>query len=401
MNSLRWPSNLERRDLLFARAYYFCYLGGWGFILPFLNLFYVSLGLSGAQIGLFGSVSALVSLVVAPVWVSQVRRQPQPRRYLQLALFLGAVGYQLIGRQTSFVPILLIVFLQTFATSGIPPMSDSLAVAVAQSSGSGYGTIRVWASVGWIATVLFSGWLIERWGFQASFMGVSLAFLIGVILLFSIRPQHFSDPLQGERPRASLLSAIRRVLQDRTLVGVALALVAIGFLNSGVVQFENVFLAQLGASKSLISVAGVLSALVEIPCMVWADRLMRRHGAHRLLLVALAMIMLLRIAVFLLPAIGTILGTRLVGGISFSLYTIAFVGLISQRTPAAETGTVLALFAATLGGLVNIVASPAAGVLFDILGGRWLYVLAMAGYGLGFTSLWLTRPRPVAAPAVL
>ena len=38
-------------DLIFARMYYFAFMGGWGFILPFMNLFFVSLGLSGKQIG--------------------------------------------------------------------------------------------------------------------------------------------------------------------------------------------------------------------------------------------------------------------------------------------------------------------------------------------------------------
>jgi hypothetical protein len=67
---------LPNRDLLFARAYYFSFLSGWGFILPFINLFYVSLGLSGTQIGIIGSISSVVGLIVSPIIVSEIKKQP-------------------------------------------------------------------------------------------------------------------------------------------------------------------------------------------------------------------------------------------------------------------------------------------------------------------------------------
>ncbi len=87
------------------------------------------------------------------------------------------------------------------------------------------------------------------------------------------------------------------------------------------------------------------------------------------------------------------MAVRFIGGTSFSLYTVAFVGLISGRTPSSETGTVLALFTVTLGGGVNIIASPLAGALFDAIGPRWLYALSLAGYLAAFSALWLTRPE--------
>ena len=59
-----------------------------------------------------------------------------------------------------------------------------------------------------------------------------------------------------------------------------MAVIFMGFLNNGVLQFENVYLSQLGASKQLISVAGILSAIVELPSMIYADRIIRRVGTH-------------------------------------------------------------------------------------------------------------------------
>ena len=158
------PAKLFNNDLFFARAYYFAFMGGWGFVLPFVNLFYVSLGLTGTQIGTVGSLSALVGLIVSPIVVTEIKKLPQARMILQLCLVLGARGYFLLGQQTLFLAIVVIVFFHTIVTAAIMPSSDAMAVSVAQDAGTGYGSIRLWASVGWVIVVLSAGWLIERLG---------------------------------------------------------------------------------------------------------------------------------------------------------------------------------------------------------------------------------------------
>jgi PPP family 3-phenylpropionic acid transporter len=392
--SLKLPS----RDLFFARAYYFAFMGGWGFILPFINLFYVSLGLSGTQIGTVGSVSSTVGLIVSPILVTEIKKRPQARGILQASLMLGAVAYFLLGQQSSFFPILLIVFLQSLVGCGVVPASDAMAVHVSAEAGTGYGSIRAWASVGWIITVLTSGWLIERQGFEAGFLGVSLMWLAGALVTLLIQPRYFVSPNYAEQSKSNLKTALRHIVRDRTLLGYAIAVIFMGFLNNGVLQFENVFLSQLGASKQLISVAGIMSAVVELPFMVYADRYIRRVGPHRVLLFAITMTLLQRAAVLLFPSIATIMIVRFIGGVAFSFLTIGAVFLISSRTSPNETGTVLAIYTVTLNGLVSVLAAPISGAIFDAVGTRWLYAFAVTGYAIGWLSLWLTRPLPKVDP---
>ncbi|MBK9603514.1 MAG: MFS transporter [Anaerolineales bacterium] len=379
-------------DLLFARLYYFTFMGGWGFVLPFINLFYVSIGFNGKQIGFISSTSAIVGMLVSPLWVSEVKKRPQARNILQAALILGGIGYYAIGLQSLFPLIIIIVFLHALAASGIAPLSDSMAVTVSQESGSGYGSVRVWGSLGWIVTVLSSGWLTARYGFIAAFIGVAVMWLIAASLIFFIQPRFFSSRQISTQPKPNLRVALQYIWQDKVLRGFAFALIVIGFFNNGVLQFENVFLSELGATKQIISVAGILSAVVEIPFMIYSDKIVQRVGAHRLLLVALSMTIFMRLSVLTLPSIITIMVVRFIGGVAFSFYTISFIKLISSRTQPTETGTVLAIFSVTLAGLVNIVASPVSGAIFDVIGARWLYALSSVGYVIGIACLWLTRP---------
>ena len=275
-------------DLSFARLYYFAFMGGWGFILPFMNLFYVSLGFSGKRIGFIASTSAIVGMLVSPVWVSEVKKHPRARHILQIALILGAIGYYSIGLQKYFPFVILVVFLHSLAASGIMPLSDSMAVTVSHEKGSGYGSVRVWASLGWIVSLLSSGWLVARFGYIAGFIGVCVMWLIASGLLFFIRPNYFTSHHDLSQPKSNVHMPFQFIRLDKVLKGFAFALVAIGFLNNGVLQFENVFLSELGASKQLISIAGILSAVVELPFMIFSDRIVRRVGAHQLMMTAIS-----------------------------------------------------------------------------------------------------------------
>jgi hypothetical protein len=40
-----------------------------------------------------------------------------------------------------------------------------------------------------------------------------------------------------------------------------------------------------------------------------------------------------------------------------------------------------------------MLAAPVSGSIFDAIGPRWLYALAVTGYVLGAFVLWLTRPE--------
>jgi MFS family permease len=132
--------------------------------------------------------------------------------------------------------------------------------------------------------------------------------------------------------------------------------------------------------------------------MIVADRFVRRAGPHHVMVLAMAMIFFQRAAVLFFPSIAAIMIVRFLGGVSFSFYTISYVSLISSRTSASETGTVLALYTVTLSGLVNMLAAPTSGLLFDALGARWLYALAMTGYAVGALVLWISKPSMTASP---
>ncbi len=371
------------RDLWLTRLYYLICFGGTGFISPFLNLFFVRLGFSGSRIGWIMASCSVVALVAAPFWTSRNDKWRNPRAVLQVFLILTALSYLWLSQQTLYWGVLGAMLLRTFVYVGVPPLSDSLALSVTRAVKKGFGTVRLWNSAGWIFAGLLSGWLVEQTDARAALILGSVTFFLGALILFPISLQNFSTP-PGTTNRSSV---IRDMLHNRPMIRLGILVIAVGIANNGVQQFEAVYMDTLGASETVIGIASILGAVVEVPCMLWADRLVSRWGAPRLLRISMMMLVGIRLTVFVIPTIPTILVIKAITGVAFSFYVIAFIGFINNYNPQQQTRTVLALYNVTLPSLLGMIAPPLAGEAYDQLGARWLYAIAAVGYLLGWLSL--------------
>jgi PPP family 3-phenylpropionic acid transporter len=391
------PATVDRHDLIRTRLYYFLFYAGLGFMSPFLNLFYIQLGLTGTQIGWVTSLGALITLIAAPFWANRNARWQHPRDRLQLFLTLTALSYFLLSQQYVFLGIALVSAFRALVSAGVSPLSDSLALSISRAVRAGFGSIRVWGSLGWVVLVPLSGWIVGQTSLNISLVGAAILTASAALILYTIGAEHFSVKKIQAQVLPNFRSVINRLRSNRMMLAVAALIAIIGLGNSGVLQFESVYLRQLGASDGLIGIAGMLSAVMELPCMLWADRLVSRHGSTVMLLVSMLIYTALRATVLIIPSIATIMLMRAGQGIAFSFYTVALARLIGEQSTLHETRTVMALYTITLTNLVSIVGSPLTGAAFDAFGARWLYLIATAGYFLAFVSLRVARQPANAA----
>lgn len=363
-----------------ARWYYFVWIGAIGFYYPFLNLFYRQQGLSGTEIGLVLTIGSGVGLLAAPFWGRWSDSGAPLPRLLQLGLVGVGIALMVLSQQAAFGWIALVAAFQTLASAGLFPLSDALALRISHSRRAGYGSIRVWGSAGWAVTVLVSGWLIERSTLAAGFFGAAAAFFTSAALLLGIPKTLHAPPVQRNAEAGGLKHAVRALFRTPALLGLALALIARGILSDGHLQFGNIYLEQLGATTAIIGIASMLAALVELPGMFIADRVVKRIGAQRALLISFTITGAKLFLILFFPAVWSVLVTRAIEGLAFSLYTIGLINYVTQRAPSSQTATMLALFTVTLTALIQILSAPIGGIVFDVMGGAyWLYALAVVG----------------------
>jgi PPP family 3-phenylpropionic acid transporter len=390
------------RNLWLIRIYYFFYFGAMGAVSPFVNLFYIKNGLSGTEIGLLGTISALVGFLAAPIWgrLNDVARRP--RVVLQIALCLNSLAYYLLSQQTAFLYMAIIIAFNALVSSGINPQSQTQALAAAGKMGAGYGSIRMVGSIGYSITAAVSGYLIQQTSLVAGFIGFAILNVVSAIILFSIRtPKPVSrDPgTNPAQPKISMRQVFVEVTRNSELMAYTVALIVISILANGV-TFESVYMQRLGASESLIGQLGTFGALIEIPMMLLADRVQRRKGSTLTLIFSFIFYAAGFSIIVIHPSIPSFFIFRFVNAIGFSLYAVSCTYFVVERAPGQQIATILALFSVTISSIVSMIASPISGKLFDLVGPYWLYVNAMIGYCIAVVIIYfkVIRKKKTAVP---
>lgn len=383
----------SRRNLWLMRAYYFLWIGAGGFLLPFVTLVYQARGLSGAEIGLLSTCGALAGMATAPIWGRMGDRSAAPRRLLQIVLLSSACVALLRGLQTTFFGFALFVVLESLVGSGIGSLSSTQALAVVEGEKAGFGSIRLWGSLGWAVAAPLAGRLMEKFGLFAPFVGYAAMLILSVSLLGSLHGAKHPPAVIHTKARAPISQVLRTLGRSPAMTGLALALVFLWLSGAGRQQFESIYLAQLGASATLIGWANTAGALIEPPFMLLTDRILRRYGAGRVLRFAILLQAIAYLPVVLFPAVFSVFVLRILFSVAFSLNVVSYLTYLVENAPDGQGATVISLFEVTLRGGVGLISAPLAGLFFDAFGAHGLYVIGVAGGLLAWLILGVTMPR--------
>ncbi|MFC1936480.1 MFS transporter [Chloroflexota bacterium] len=371
----------SKKDLWLIRLYYFVLFGALGYILPFLNLYYDRLGISAGHIGIFVTVNSVVSLIVSPMVGLMIGMFPKPVRIIQIELILSGIVLALIGLNES-VPILaLLVGLNALLFAGVYPTSISIAQSIAEHAPGkvGFGSIRLFGSLGWAIVTYGAGLAIEKYGMVVVFIGYGVFVLVGAWLLGCIKFTEEIGMGESESKGMKLTSVLSAVVKDKALVGFGLmVLISYGALI-GVRQFEVLFMDQLGAPESIIGLAFTIAALVEIPFMILSDRLIDKINSTNVLRLSLLLELARLIFVALFPSVPIILIGRAITGIAYALNIVALVKFIHERAPRGQNVTLQALYNITIPNMISILASPVIGSVFDARSGYAMYYIGIIG----------------------
>jgi PPP family 3-phenylpropionic acid transporter len=374
------------------RIYYLLWTGAGGFIFPFISLFYAQKGLSGTQMGWLTTIGSLIALVSAPLIGRISDNASNPRRILQFCLFGSGALIFLLGQQNLFVWMALIIAIEALVGAPIYPLSDSHALSIS-SEKEGFGSIRLWGSLGWAITAFIGGWMVSRAGLVSIFWGYAALYGLCILVLGRIitTPKPASH-IEEQRPRLS--TVIRSLVNHRTLLGLTIALSIFWLSNGGRHQFETLYMNQLGASEKLIGWAYTYPALMELPIMLWTDKLVRKYGAGKILSLSILLEGIALLAIVVYPSIASIMFMRAASGFYYSFYAIASVGYAVENAPEGQGATILSLYYVTLNGILALFSAPLNGAIFDWMGAYPLYIIAAIGTFLAWLALVISQRKP-------
>lgn len=354
------------KPLFFAKVFYFFYYAAWACLLPFLGLYYQSLGYEGGQIGLLTSITPLTILFAAPMWAGLADTTRRHKAILLGTIAGAAAAALVLSWVSSFWALALVILFYAFFSAPIIPIIDSSVLALLGDQPDRYGSQRVWGAIGWGAAGPLAGWLTGQYGLHLSFY--SFIALAAVALLAAT-----CLPIHSAPNATPFWKGMGRLLADRRWILFLLVVFLSGSGLSVVHGFLFLYLDQLGASNSLMGSTLTIATLSEIPVLFFSGQMLRRWGTRGLMLLSLSAYLIRAFGYALAPGPELVLLLQLTHGLTFSAMLVAGVSFAAQMAPPGLSATAQGVFSSTMMGLAGITGSLAGGVLYQAFGGRGVF----------------------------
>jgi MFS transporter, PPP family, 3-phenylpropionic acid transporter len=142
-------------------AWYFAYFAFIGSFLPYFSLYLESVGRSPAEIGILMSIGQVVRVLVPALWGWLSDRSGKRTPIIRWSAVLSVLGFSAYFVADTFPALLLATLLLHLFWTGALPLVEALTFQHLHDVPERYGRIRLWGSLGFIASVSGVGALLD------------------------------------------------------------------------------------------------------------------------------------------------------------------------------------------------------------------------------------------------
>ena len=362
--------NLPRRPTLWMCAAYFAFYAGIACWAPYSVLYYQSLGLRGAEIGLLTALSPLGMAFLAPIWGYVADSRSAHRLILRLALLTTALVALLLAGASSFWQVLPLILVFALVGTTASPLIDSYAVTISATQGLGFGQLRVWGSIGYTLVVWLIGYAMGD-AVSALFLRCyALTLIVTCIATIGL-------PTQRQRSSQHRWQGAAALLRRPNMRILLLVIFLLSISTNPVFALFGIYIKELDGTTALLGASSAVAAMSEFPVMFFGSRLTKRLGSRCMFIVALSIYSVRILLYSLIPAAPWVLAVQLLHGCSFGLYLIASVTLVHELVGAELTATAQGLLASAMA-FGQMSGALMSGVLLDHIGIFAIYRLSVS-----------------------
>lgn len=364
----------------------------YGVFMPYQGLYLTRRGLGGAELAVLLGVMPLVKIIAQPLWGMIADIYHARRLILSLTLVgVGVVALFFPGVHKFGVWFLLVVLFSMFEAPSMP-LATAITIDYLETRQEveRFGELRMWGSLSFVIASLVMGLVF----LDHLIIHIPLVFAVveiasGVLVLFLPGPA-FSQQHIGWCESIAILKS------DPMLAVFLLGIMLIGMTMGISYQYVSIYLSTLGAAGFLIGLSVALSAMLEIPLMANAARILNRVRLETVLLLGLSALplrwllyALVRNPVWLLPV-------HLLHGFAIMGIVVAGATYVAQRLPGELRATGQGLYNVAFGGVGPMLGLFMAGFLYELPNGMqyiWFSCALVAMMGVLVVGLSLRKQR--------
>lgn len=349
-------------------------------------------GFSNSAIGLITAIRCLAGIVFQPLLGGFADRHPEvPLKVLvsgSLGISLLAGLYYLLRPGMSLWETAAVFLVIGGLEVSAYPLMDAMAiqfinggVPIRYSLGRGVG------SMSYAVVCVGLGWIVGRWGVENTLIAHTALVVLEIALVLTF-PAYPAKPLDTEdlpRPQPALSLLKGDPSFTLTLAGVLLGMTGVLPLSNFLV---NVVVSR-GGSEADLGAALFLMAGFELPTGFLFQRLLRRFGSARLLLVSLVFCALKGAALLAAPSYGAVLLAQPLQMLGYGLFTPASVYYVNESVPPADRVRGQTVMMVASNGLGGMLGSFLAGRTLDMGGANQMLACCTACCCAGALLCWL------------
>lgn len=364
-------------------GFYFLWFGALGALLPYWGLYLRDGGYSAAAIGLLFAILLGTKIVAPNVWGWVADRTGRRLVIIRIATAAAAATFVWVPFADGFIALALLMAAYGFFSNASLPQFEAVTFNHLGALAPQYGRIRLWGSLGFIASVASLGMLLTRVG-----MGMVpwwiLAALVGLFLVCLSVPEAASRLAAGEGDR------LGQVLRKRPVQCLLTVCFLAQFSHGAYYVFFSIYLADHGYGRSLIGLLWAFGVLAEVAVFIALPWLLARIGLRQLMLAAMVLTALRWSLLAAFPGhLGMVVLVQSLHLASFGLYHVVAVNLIHRMFRGRLQGRGQALYSSLSFGAGGAAGALVSGLLWGVIPHAGVFVIAAAVAGLAWLIAWL------------
>ena len=358
MNFFKHYKNSYLSYFLMYFFFFFCL----AFFSGFISVYLMDQGYSASQVSFVVSCSFILSVIVQP-FIGKLNDQYESRYVNSILLLIAGVSGIIFIFLKNIYLIALVYSLVLAITNGTNPIIERMAIL----SRFKYGSIRVWATIGYAVATIIAGSLYKNIGPYSLYVFFAIGELlcvIGILGTHSILP-----PVEKIEEKVSMVSVFKIKHIPYYLIIVC--------LFYGITNVHHLYLPamlkQNGLPINNVSTVIFFSTLSEVPVILLSRFYMNRFTNKQLLM---SVFVLLFLQFFTFSFISSLIIQIIIVFLTKTVATMAFVminlRIISTIVDNARQNTALSLVSACKS-FSSILFQMFAGYLIDFTGYQMFY----------------------------
>lgn len=372
-------------------SFYLFYFALLGAILPFWGLYIESLGMTAGDIGTLMAIMMVTRIGAPNLWGWVADRTGRRLWVIRIGALLTLLVFTSAFWASTFWQLALLMFGFSFFWNAVLPQFEVITLDALGERRSRYSQIRVWGSIGFIATVVGLGVLFDY---------VNIHWLVPVLwgLILLIWLTTLAVPAHSIRlPEQHYQGNFWQIVRQPCVIGFFVVTFVVQLSHGPYYTFFSIHMNSFDYSKTEIGLLWALGVVAEVVLFIYMHRLLEWRGARLITLIAISGCALRWLMIALFPEqLWVLLLAQLLHAVTFGCAHAAAISLVHEFFPAQVHGQGQALYSTCGFGLGGALGAYLSGQSWTLFGGSATFmfaaVVSLFGVLVAFVAL---RPQKI------